>query len=263
MRDRTAQDAEGTAFFAPGAYLPAVLRYRVIEDALGAFFRTRWAARAYAAHRHLALDDFLRAALALKGISPLAVAKQAAGVPARGPLVVVANHPRGLIDGLIMLFLLNTARDDVRLLANRRLEDLAPLGRQVLAVGPSPADNRRLIRDALGHLAAGGCLLVFPAGTVAHFDWRRGAVAEAPWHPLAFWLARRAAAPILPVRLYGRNSRAFDVLAAVSRIARTVCLLREFAGTGPADGRLDVGEALPPAAADGPARAFSTGEDQS
>jgi putative hemolysin len=96
-----------------------------------------------------------------------------ARIPAAGPLVVVANHPFGALDGLLLLDVLARVRDDVKVLGNQWLETLPDLANHLLPVDvfggrAAVRRNARAIRGALHWLRQGGCVGIFPAGEVAH-----------------------------------------------------------------------------------------------
>ena len=105
------------------------------------------------------------------------VPEDIAKVPTLGPLIVVANHPFGGLDGLIMGDILTQIRPDFRLLANRLLQaipELEPWVSPLDAFGGSDSPKRNLpgLRQAIRWLEGGGALGVFPAGTVSHLHLR-------------------------------------------------------------------------------------------
>lgn len=154
------------------------------------------------------------------------------GVPGTGPLVAVANHPFGGIDGLILLDLLWRVRPDVKILGNHWLQRLPVLGDTVLAIDPFGGGNARTrnlagLRHALAWLRSGGALAVFPAGEVAHLTVRNAAVTEPPWYATAAQLVRSTKATAVPVYFAGCNSTRFQVLGLVHPRIRTLLLPRE------------------------------------
>ena len=157
-----------------------------------------------------------------------------AHVPRTGAAVVAANHPFGLLDGAVLAAVLERVRPDVRLLANGVLASIPELRHRVIPVDPQggASGNHRVIRQALAHLEAGGLLIVFPAGEVAHFQWRKASVADSTWNPAVariIELAARGGQPvsILPAFVGGRNSLAFQAAGVVHPRLRTALLGRE------------------------------------
>jgi putative hemolysin len=153
-------------------------------------------------------------------------------IPSRGPLVVVANHPFGLAEGLILSHLMLRRRPDVRLLANELLSQVPGVSNLIIPVDVlsgrrSPAKNIRALRQALRWLDQGGALLVFPAGEVAALQWRSLRVEESVWRRAVAWLARRSRAGVLPVHLPGSNTPAFHLAGLLHPRLRTALLVSE------------------------------------
>ena len=104
-------------------------------------------------------------------------------IPATGPVVVVANHPYGVLDGAVLTLLLNRIRPDVRILTNSLLGDIPELQRHCIFVNPFQTDrsiesNRTAVRQALAWLRRGGMLAIFPAGEVSHWQMPAAQVAD-------------------------------------------------------------------------------------
>ncbi|MGF1552189.1 MAG: hypothetical protein ACFBWO_06775 [Paracoccaceae bacterium] len=174
---------------------------------------------------------FPAAALAAHDIEWRTEGRYPSAVPATGPLVVVANHPTGAAEGLALFAALLAIRPDVRSISNRMLAaipEMRPLIFQVDARARGAA-NLGQLRAIRRHLGEGGAILAFPAGTVAHFQWRSLRVAEAPWHPIATRLAHGAGATVVAVRARGEAGTGFHCAAALSRRARTWLLPRVLA----------------------------------
>ena len=172
-------------------------------------------------------------------------------IPPRGPVVVVANHPFGAIDGLALLALVGRMRPDVKILANHLLASLPEIRPLVIAADPfgglrSRRRNAAAVREAAAWLDAERCLCVFPAGEVAHAEGA-GRVVDSPWRHAASELAVRAGAAVLPVRFDGNNSRLFRWAGRVHPFLRTVLLPREMWARRGVPVAVRVGEAVPAA----------------
>lgn len=153
-------------------------------------------------------------------------------VPRTGPLLIVANHPHGIVDGLILGQLLLGVRDDVRLLGSRWLGRVPQLRGLLLDVDPTGAadavdSNRRSMLGAVRWLRAGGALLVFPAGKVATRTWRHRDAIDDTWHPNVARLQRLAGCAVLPMHIRGGNSRLFQLAGLFHSRLRTLLLARE------------------------------------
>ncbi len=184
------------------------------------------------ARRAVAEGDFLDTALATLGVRCDLDPQRLAQVPDTGPLVVVANHPFGGVEGMALAQALRRRRPDLRILANHllgRVPELDPLMIHVnpFAGGAAARQNHAPLRQALAWLKNGGALLVFPAGAVSHLHVRARAVTDPPWQPTVSWLVHRSEAAVLPVFVAGRNSAGFQLAGLVSPLLRTALLARE------------------------------------
>jgi len=171
-------------------------------------------------------------------------------IPAAGPLVVVANHPYGGLDGLILGSLLSRVRGDVRLLVNHVLGRIPEVRRASFLVDPfrhasSTAANAAAVRAAMRWVGDGGALATFPAGEVAHVR-SHGRTIDAPWSPMIARLAERTSAVVVPVFFEGGNSRLFTAAGRVHPRARTALLVRELLKQRGATVAVRVGKPIPP-----------------
>ncbi|MGC4086687.1 MAG: lysophospholipid acyltransferase family protein [Polyangiaceae bacterium] len=178
------------------------------------------------------LEGFLARALLELGVEWSANELDLSRIPRKGPCVVVANHPFGAIEGIVLATLLRAYRKDVKLVANQllwRLEAMRDVLLPVEVYGGEHATRSNLsrLRAALKHLKDDGMLALFPSGEVAHFTPESGAVVEAPWNPTVSWLARMANAPVVPVHFAGQASVFVHALGLVHPSLRTALLPRE------------------------------------
>jgi putative hemolysin len=157
-------------------------------------------------------------------------------IPSTGPLIVVANHPTGALDGLVMLSLLARRRGDVRILANHLLASIPDLRDDLILVDPfggsdAVSRNRSPLREAMRWIRNGHCLCLFPAGVVSHLQREKGAkawrVADSAWHHSLGRLVQATGAPIVPCYIEGRNSAIFQLAGLVHPRLRTLLLPRE------------------------------------
>lgn len=166
-----------------------------------------------------------------------------ARIPPQGPLLIVANHPCGGLDALALLDMVGRVRRDVRIVANEVLALVEPLAELLLPVrvfgGNAGAASLRRVERAL---RGGECVIVFPAGEVSRLG--PGGVRDTRWRPGFLRFARRAAAPVLPVRIEARNSALFYGVSALWRPASTALLAREMFARRQRPMRLHVGESL-------------------
>ena len=200
--------------------LPRVLRLHAIN-------------RIYQEHlRHHPPDVFCRKTLRAFGVEFTTSDDDLAKIPREGGLIVAANHPFGAVDGLAVPSLVMAARPDVRILGNELLGCFAE-GRPLL-IGVDPFENATArqtnitpLKDAIRWLEAGGALVMFPAGEVAHLDWRLRGIQESAWSAHVVRLARQSGASVAPVFVGGANSALFQLAGLLHPWFRTALLPRE------------------------------------
>ena len=173
-------------------------------------------------------------------------------VPKEGPVVLVANHPYGGIEGLALVRELMRVRPDVKVMANRLLARVVELDECSIWVNPFGGEkalrsNVGALRDALRFVRGGGALLVFPAGEVSHLRARDRRVLDPEWQPSIARLVMAAQAQVVPLFVEGRNSALFQLAGLISPLLRTALLPREMLARRRSTLRVRVGRALGPA----------------
>ncbi len=154
-------------------------------------------------------------------------------VPRQAKALVVANHPFGIVEGLILAVLLEVVRPDYRIVANSLLAGIGGLAGIFVPVNPFETPqaniaNRRPLRACVEWLAGGGLLAMFPAGEVAHLSWMEHSITDPPWKTTAARFALRAQCPVVPVYFEGANSLSFQLAGTLHPHLRTIGLAREF-----------------------------------
>ncbi|WP_158554662.1 lysophospholipid acyltransferase family protein [Methylovirgula sp. 4M-Z18] len=154
--------------------------------------------------------------------------------PKTGPLVVVANHPYGVLDGLVIAWLVEKVRKDFLILTNAVLMQAPEVRSYVLPVDFSGAPgametNLNSRNQAREHLEKGGCVIVFPAGGVstAPDKWGRQPATDAPWGTFTAQLIQRSKADVLPLCFAGQNSRLFQIASHISMTLRLSLIFHE------------------------------------
>ena len=159
-------------------------------------------------------------------------------IPAKGSLLVIANHPFGGAEGIALLDAFLKVRPDVRILSNQLLNALPGLKELFIGVDilsdssreERKAANKAAIAEATQWVTNGGLLIVFPSGEVADWDWQKKTTQEAPWRHTAGNILKETRAPVLPVYVDGRNRWRFYLLGRIHPLLRTMQLVRELIG---------------------------------
>ncbi|MEL7025925.1 MAG: lysophospholipid acyltransferase family protein, partial [Pseudomonadota bacterium] len=168
-----------------------------------------------------------------------------------GPLVVVANHPHGLVDGMVLADLIGRVRTDYKILTRSLLTGVAEIEDFMIPV-PFPHEenaldkNLDMRRRAMDHLSEGGCVVLFPSGVVASSERMWGPAVEREWNPFTAKMIFRSGATVLPVKFPGQNSRAYQIANRISATLRQGLLLFEVTHALGRPQRPFVGEAIRP-----------------
>jgi len=159
-------------------------------------------------------------------------AEQISRIPATGPVVVVANHPSGLVDGMIMAEMINRVRSDFRILTRSLLTGIPEVEEFMIPVPfPHEENSRELGLEmrslTMQHLKRGGVIILFPAGRVACSETWFGPAIEAEWNLFTHKMIHLSGATILPIYFPGQNSRLYQIANLVSATVRQGLLLYE------------------------------------
>jgi putative hemolysin len=171
-------------------------------------------------------------------------------IPPKGSTVVVANHPFGGIDGVLLASILSSVRTDVRILANYflgRIPEMQPLLFQVDPFGKKSSINRNrmALKEAVRWVRRGGLLVVFPAGEVSHFSWKTKKIEDPDWEETVARIIRWTRARVVPVYFKGRNSLAFQIAGLIHPLLRTLMLPREMLKKQSTLVHLKIGSTIP------------------
>ena len=155
-----------------------------------------------------------------------------ARIPREGPLLVVANHPFGGLEGIILGSLLNSVRQDVKVLGNYLLHIIPEIRPHLISLNPfggthASRSNIGALREAIRLLQSGGALITFPAGEVSSLRLDQRRVTDPEWSPHTASLVKHSGCNVLPVFFEGRNSPFFQVMGMVHPRLRTALLAHE------------------------------------
>jgi putative hemolysin len=148
-------------------------------------------------------------------------------------VVVVANHPHGLVDGMILADLIGRRRTDYKILTRALLTGIDEVAASYMIAVPFPHEpdaQRKSVEmraKAMAHLKEGGVISVFPSGVVASSDTMFGPVIEREWNVFTAQMIRRSGAQVVPIFFPGSNSRVYQAANRISATLRQSLLLHE------------------------------------
>ncbi|MFA9393312.1 MAG: lysophospholipid acyltransferase family protein [Halodesulfovibrio sp.] len=176
--------------------------------------------------------EFCQNGLEILNIEVEALGRGLRDMPLDKPLVIVSNHPFGGIEGLALMAEILPLRPECKFLANFMLGIMPELRPCMIEVNPFETKearraNVRGLRNAITHVAAGGSLVVFPAGEVSHLQPKMGGIVDPVWSKNVARIIRKTNADVLPLYFHGRNSLFFNMMGMVHPFARTAMLPKQ------------------------------------
>lgn len=174
-----------------------------------------------------------------------------ARIPRTGPLILIANHPYGILDGLMMALMLHRIRGDFRILANAVFMAAPALDEVILPIAfdETPGALRLNLSTrarALAYLGQGGAIGVFPGGTVSTAARPFSEPLDPVWRGFTARMIAKAGATVVPVYFEGHNSRLFQIASHVHYTLRLGLLMKEFRARTDTPVRVRIGTPILP-----------------
>lgn len=204
---------------------------RVLENATG---RIGLIKRAEGYEREVADGkDFWGVMVARYGLSLDVVGGSLDNIPTEGPLILIANHPYGILDGLMMGYILSIVRGDFRILANSVFRKAEDLNRIILPISfdetkEAMRENLATRKKALDYLDGGGAIGVFPGGTVSTAAKVYTRPMDPGWRSFTARMVAKSNATVVPIFFEGHNSRLFQFASHLHSTLRLALLIKEF-----------------------------------
>ena len=157
-----------------------------------------------------------------------------ANIPSDGPLVVVSNHPFGILDGLMMGRILSERRSgDFKVMAHQVFRRSADLERVILPIHfdetkEAVRANLETRAEAVRYLKNGGCVGIFPGGTVSTAENRTARPLDPVWRNFTAKMVAKSGATVVPIYFDGHNSKLFQIASRLNYTLRMGMLIREF-----------------------------------
>lgn len=194
--------------------------------------------------------DFWEVMVHRYGLELEIVGGSLSNIPAQGPVVAIANHPYGILDGLMMGHILSQARGDFRILAHRVFRKAEDLDRVILPI--SFEESREAVqlnietrRTALRYLAEGGIIGIFPGGTVSTASKPFGQPMDPNWRGFTARMIAKSDAAVVPIFFEGHNSRLFQLMSHLHSTLRMGMLIKEFRARINTPVRVAIGAPIP------------------
>ena len=179
-------------------------------------------------------DNFWSSAIKVLNIDLEINYQNDAEVPRQGPLIVVCNHPFGIIDGILIGKIISFYRDDYMFLANSALQKIPEIKDRIIPVDLSTLEKKNSTSSSLSsmrkvhsHLNEGGVLIIFPGGEVSSAQRIWDTPVDPVWSPLPVKLSRTFNCGILPIFIHGSSSLLFQFVTKISFSLRKYFLFRE------------------------------------
>ncbi len=154
-------------------------------------------------------------------------------IPRAGPLILIANHPYGILDGLMMGHILRQTRGDFRILAHRVFRKAEDINRIILPISfdatkEAMQQNLETRKAALDYLGQGGAIGIFPGGTVSTGARLFSHPMDPGWRGFTARMVAKSNATVVPLFFEGHTSRLFQIASHLHSTLRMGLLIKEF-----------------------------------
>jgi putative hemolysin len=167
----------------------------------------------------------------------------------KGPVIFIANHPYGILDGLMLGHIMSRTRPSFKILANSVFGRAPELNRHLLPIHfeadkASLSQNIRTRKKALEYLSADGAIGVFPGGTVSTGATPFSRPMDPVWRSFTARMVAKSRAQVIPIYFDGHTSRLFQIASHLHSTLRLGLLINEFRNRVDSRVRVSIGAPL-------------------
>ena len=193
--------------------------------------------------------DFWSVMLDRYGLSLDVVGGSLSNIPKDGPLILIANHPYGILDGMMMGYILQILRGDFRILAHHVFRKADELNRIILPISFAETKeamklNIETRKTALNYLSDGGAIGIFPGGTVSTAVKPFSTPLDPGWRGFTARMVAKSDATVVPIFFDGTTSRLFQIASHLHCTLRMGLLIKEFKKRVDTPVRVVIGEPI-------------------
>lgn len=171
--------------------------------------------------------------------------KELSRIPPKGPVVVVANHPFGGFDSLLLIKYLSKVRGDIKIWDDSAFKQMEPVAGYFIQGGSR--NNSDLqgpdTREADAHLKNSGLLCIFPAGSGKPVF--NGSLAERIWKYHTIRFIKSAGVPVVPVFFQKKGTRFAQLLKKITPLWQIGKIPAELLGSKPRNIKIRIGNSVP------------------
>lgn len=184
-------------------------------------------------YRDTKRTDFVDKVFEERGIKLIYDQDRLSQLQQTAPFVIVANHPHGIVDGLLLVKLFDRSRQQFKIVVNSYLSPIKSLTDNFLLVdifddSTDYAFKFRACKNILENIGQGNTVAFFPAADISRFSLRKFRIEDTPWSSTFSKIISKQKPPILPIYISGRNSSLFYLLVGLYPPLGKATLIREF-----------------------------------
>jgi putative hemolysin len=177
-------------------------------------------------HKNLDAFSFIESILDYFNLDIAINKNQLTRIPSYGKVVIIANHPLGALDSLALLHVLSDIRKDVKIVASNFLSGFENLNEILIPIENIKGKMDRASVEAIySALKKEQAVIIFPSGEVSRA--RPNGIKDTKWRSGFLKVAQKMQAPILPIYINAKNSKAFYLISMINKSLATATIPHE------------------------------------